>query len=225
MRIPSTVLVPVSVLLCGLAPPAAVADDYAYFSAQESRGSSGDQAYGLANGVLVCEQKPTIKLRPIAWFGAVKPNDGKSQFLYLMIFKTPADFDPGSVEVSFDVRGSSDTGAEGKVAARVGKKKLERLWLWAQPYHSWPLVPGSGPAKSSCVSLQSASVSPLLVTVAVGALVAVDQGINGDRYAVQAVAGSARILAILSSSFRKARASAWVGKGPPIGPPVSSFSL
>jgi hypothetical protein len=131
MRTPSTILFALPVLLCGLAPPAAVADNYAYFSAQESRGSTGDQTYGLANGVLVCEQKPPIKLRPIAWFGAVKPNDGKSQFLYLLIFKTPADFDAKSVEVSFDVQGSSDTGAEGKVAARVGKKNVELAYKFA----------------------------------------------------------------------------------------------
>src|SRR5262249_6586467 len=39
--------------------------------------------------------------------------------------KARADFDAGSVEVAVDVRGSSDTGAEGKGAARVGRKKLE----------------------------------------------------------------------------------------------------
>jgi hypothetical protein len=131
MRTPAAILVTVPALLCGLAPTAVAADNYAYFSDREYRGSNGDQSYGLATGVLVCEQKPPIRLRPVAWFGAVKPADGKSQFLYLLIFKTPANFDAGSLETSFDGHGSSDTGAEGTVATRVGTKKVGVTYKFA----------------------------------------------------------------------------------------------
>jgi hypothetical protein len=125
MRTLSAILVAVPALLGGLAPTAVAADNYTYFTDRHYRGSTGDQSYGLATGVLVCEQKlpaPPIRFRPIAWFGAVKPTDGKGRFLYLLIFKTPANFVADSFRISFDGRGSSDTGVEGAVAVRVGTK-------------------------------------------------------------------------------------------------------
>src|SRR5262249_48868163 len=124
MRIPTRILIAASALLCSLAPPAAVADDYTYVTDQHYRGSRGNQSFGIAAGALVCESKPPIRLRPIAWFCAAKPNDGKSQFLCLIIFKTPAGFEAGSIEGSFDHKGSSNTGAEGKGVLQFGKKKV-----------------------------------------------------------------------------------------------------
>jgi hypothetical protein len=113
-------------MIFGLAQAGARAGDYTYLTENHSRGTEGDNSYGLATGVLVAEQKlpaPPLRFRPIVWFGAVKPIDGKSQFLYLMIFKTPPDFAAESFKWSFDSRGSSDTGAEGKMKFRVGTKK------------------------------------------------------------------------------------------------------
>ena len=126
MRYPMTILLAVPPILCGFAPTGLGADNYTYFTDRHYRGATGDESYGLATGVLVAEQKlqaPPLRFRPVAWFGAVKPTDGTSQFLYLLIFKTPADFAAGSFEWSFDTRGSSDTGVEGKVAVLVNTKK------------------------------------------------------------------------------------------------------
>jgi len=117
-----------------ISPPAGAADHYTYFSDRHYSGSTGEQTYGLATSVLVCEQKlptPPLGFRPIAWFGAFKPVDGKSQLLYLLIFKTQAGFTAGSVNGSFDGHGSSDTGAEGKVAVKFGAKNVEVAYKFA----------------------------------------------------------------------------------------------
>jgi len=118
MRIPFFVVF--SVALSGFAPSVKAADRYTYFSDQEHRGKSGDLSFGLAPAIVVCEQK---SLRPVAWFGAFKPNDGKSQFLYLLIFKVSPDM--GDFEMASQGRGSSSTGAEAKTVARLGKKQIE----------------------------------------------------------------------------------------------------
>jgi hypothetical protein len=114
-------------LLSDPVPTAAAGNKYTYFSDTEYRGSSGGTSYGLATGVVVCEQKA---LRPIAWFGAVKPADGASQLLYLLLFKTAADYHSG-FGLSTNSHGSSDTGAEGTTIARVGKKKVEVVYQFA----------------------------------------------------------------------------------------------
>ena len=120
MRVSLSILVAILALLCCLAP-AAAADKYTYFRDQEYTGRSGDKTYGLAPTVAVCEQK---SLRPVAWFAASKPDDGKSRLLYLLIFKTPADYSAG-FQMSGQVRGSSNDGAEGKTAAVLGKQKVD----------------------------------------------------------------------------------------------------
>ena len=98
-------------------------DKYTYFSGNLVRGSGDGTTHGLAGDVLVCEQKT---LRPIAWFGAAKPDAEKSRFLYLMIFKTPDGFaGSGSLSVSVDGRGSSRDGVTGRMTAGLGKKKIE----------------------------------------------------------------------------------------------------
>jgi hypothetical protein len=132
MRASSVVFGAITALLCGLAP-ALAADDYTYVSDTHYSGSTGDLSYGLATGVLVCEQKvsPPTGFRPVAWFGAVKPTDGKGQFLYLLVFKVPVDFTAGGLEASFKSQGSSDTGAEGMMAVRLGKKKVEVAYKFA----------------------------------------------------------------------------------------------
>jgi hypothetical protein len=96
---------------------------YSYLTGTSVSGGGGGKSHGLAGGVLVCEQK---SLRPLAWFGAAKPDDGKSQFLYLLLFKTPADFD-GTKNFGFSVtgRGSSRDGVEGTMTVELQKKKVE----------------------------------------------------------------------------------------------------
>src|SRR5262249_52397980 len=76
MRVSATILLVIPALMGGLARPPS--DRYTYLSNTEYRGQIGELSYGLATGVVVCEQK---SLRPIAWFAAVKPTDGESRFL------------------------------------------------------------------------------------------------------------------------------------------------
>jgi hypothetical protein len=123
MRKRTAVLAFSMALLWGSAPASFAADKYFYLSGAAVSGRAGDTSYGLAGGVLVCEQKP---LRPIAWFGAAKPSDGKSKFLYLLIFKTHAGFD-GSRDfgTSMSGGGSSGEGVEGTMAVELAKKKVE----------------------------------------------------------------------------------------------------
>jgi hypothetical protein len=112
------------------APAGGRADDlkpaappYAYFTGTASRGGGDGAFYGLAGSVLVCEQK---SLRPVAWFGASKPTDGDSHYLYLLIFKTTADFDGRrAVSCSFRLASSSEEGQEGTIAADLAGKKVE----------------------------------------------------------------------------------------------------
>src|SRR5262249_6181777 len=90
MRYPLTILLAVPPILCGFAATGWGAENYPYSPAGHPRGAAGDEPCGLATGVLVGEQKlpaPPLRFRPVAWFGAVKPTDGTSQFLYLLIFK------------------------------------------------------------------------------------------------------------------------------------------
>jgi hypothetical protein len=99
------------------------ADKYAYFTGNMVRGSGDGATHGLAGDVLVCEQ---ATLRPIAWFGAAKPDAEKSKFLYLMIFKTPAGFKGiRGLSVSVNGRGSSRDGVTGKMTVEMAKKKIE----------------------------------------------------------------------------------------------------
>jgi hypothetical protein len=96
---------------------------FTYMSGSKASGGGDGTSHGLAADVLVCEQKP---LRPIAWFGAFKPSDGKSQYLYILIFNTPADFDGSNhLVVSVNASSSSDTGAKGSMAVEMTKKKFE----------------------------------------------------------------------------------------------------
>lgn len=121
MRVPSTILAAGAAVLLGVVRPAATAGDYTYLIEGHVRGSGGGTSHGLATGVLVLEQKP---LRPIAWFGAAKPADGKSRFLYLLIFKTPADYEARTFGVSGGGNSSSETGAEGRAEARLNGKTV-----------------------------------------------------------------------------------------------------
>jgi hypothetical protein len=96
---------------------------YSFFTGSSISGGGGGKSYGLTGGVVVCEQK---SLRPLVWFGASKPNDGKSQFLYLLIFKTPADFNGmKGFGLSGEGRGSSREGVQGTLAVEFQKKKVE----------------------------------------------------------------------------------------------------
>ncbi len=123
MRIASTFPIAALTVWCAFASPASAAGEkYTYLSDTQYSGASDGASFGLATGVVVCEQKPR---RPIVWFGAFKPLNGKSQFLYLLIFKSPADFDAGSFGMSYKGHGSSDTGAEGTATAQFGDKSFE----------------------------------------------------------------------------------------------------
>jgi hypothetical protein len=116
------VVVTATALLPGRADDKLVDGKYTYVHGASFRGL-GDTSYGLASGVLVCEKIP---LRPIAWFGAVKPDAGKSQFLYLMIFKTPAGFNGArDFHVSWNGRSSSQDGVAGTLAVEMIGKKFE----------------------------------------------------------------------------------------------------
>lgn len=96
---------------------------YTYIGGTSYSGSGGGTSHGLAAGVVVCEQ---ASLRPIAWFGAAKPSGEKSQFLYLLIFKTPAGSDVSSgFSSSVSGRGSSTDGVEGTMTVELVKKKVE----------------------------------------------------------------------------------------------------
>src|SRR5262249_27774587 len=109
-------------------PARSASDRYTYLSDTEYRGQIGELSYGLATGVVVCQQK---SLRPIAWFAAVKPTDGESRFLSLLSFKTPAGFNAGGRQFSTNGHGSSETGAEGTTVARWGKKEVEVAYEFA----------------------------------------------------------------------------------------------
>jgi hypothetical protein len=123
MRNRVTVLTFSIALLWGSTPAISAADQYFYLTGTAVRGSGDDTSHGLAAGVLVCEQK---LLRPIALFGAAKPSAGKSQFLFLLIFKTAPDFDARSAfGSSVSGRGSSQDGVEGTMAVELAKKKVE----------------------------------------------------------------------------------------------------
>ena len=123
---------PVWLTACALAVTAPIvrADDakpaptkYTYVTGNAVSGAGGGTTHGVSGGVLICEQQ---SMRPVAWFGAAKPTDGKSQFIYLLIFKTAEGFKGrDSFELSWSGRGSSDDGVEGTMAVAFSKKKVE----------------------------------------------------------------------------------------------------
>jgi hypothetical protein len=109
-------------LAAGVTPSAPAQDKYTCFIGSAQSGGGDDAYFGLAGGVVVLEQ---TTFRPVAWFGAAKPLNGKSQYLYLLILKTPAGTGwRGGLGASFD-GGSSDTGSKAKMSVKVAGKKVE----------------------------------------------------------------------------------------------------
>jgi hypothetical protein len=101
--------------------PSARAVDYVPLVNGSMADGEGEGRRGAAWSVLVCEHG---NLRPIAWFGAVKPAGKKSAYLYLIVFKTRKDYDGAGFDLSARAEGSFGE-AKGAMTTRLGGKGFE----------------------------------------------------------------------------------------------------
>jgi len=115
--------------ILGLLPASVCADepkpgtiDYEYYIGTQTGGNDGKSSYGMVGGVLVCGGNPR---RPIAWFGAIKPGQAESRYLYLIVFKTKPDFKAQNISVYGDGATDSGKGERCRMSITMSGKKID----------------------------------------------------------------------------------------------------
>lgn len=103
-------------------PAPAAVEAFACFVGAAKRSGEGESSAALVGGALLCQQ-PTM--RPVAWFGAHQPPGEKARYLYLLLFKTPKDFDSRG-EVAFSAAGAAtETGSHSRMSVTLAGKQID----------------------------------------------------------------------------------------------------